>query len=936
MSDLKNQTKTPATEINMTVNGQAVSAPTEGSRRLLDYLRRELNLTGAKEGCGQGQCGACTVLLDGAPVRSCTVRMNNPKLDGAVIETIESLARGDMLHPIQEAFVRAGALQCGFCTPGMIMSVKGLLDFNPDPDRAEIKQWLTDQANLCRCTGYQKIFQAVEEAARMLRGEPARLDQAPDNASLRRRDAALKVTGRLKYANDIVPPGLLHGKVLFSAQPHARLTGLDLSAAERMDGVAAIVTRSDITGTNLMGIVERDQPGIIGIGDEIRSVSDVLAAVFAETPDQAEAAVKAIKADYETLPGVFSYEEARAEGAPLVHADKPGNVFYHNRLLRGDVEAAFDRAAAVFSSPFSTSRAEHGFMEPESGLARPDDDGGVTVFYPSQTVFDDQAQLAEILGLPRNKVRVKQLPTGGAFGGKEDIIFHHLLALGALKTGRPVRITLTRRESLRVKQKKHGVAFDLRLALDDDGRFTALRCRATADGGAYANLSLDIMENVMDFVGGPYFIPAVDIEVECAYSHNVQSGAMRGFGANQANFAIESLIDEAARKSGRDPIELRRINALRPGLPTVSDHVLEPGLPGIVDCLDKAAEALTGIEPPVPEDGWELGFGLACGVKNIGFGHGLPESAGARIELDATGRCRLCISQHEYGQGAIIGQARIVSETLGIPVEEIEIDYPDTARTPFTGPTTASRQTFLTGAAVLAAAQKLKGDLLARGAIALGLKEPASLRLKDDRLVSLTGDKSIALKDLGDNFTAEHRQIQPDTDGFRSLGEKSDYGQPGFRSRRTHWCYTYGVQGAWVQVNRATGQVRCLKVVSVSDVGRALNPRAVEGQQEGGVVMGVGYALSEQVLEKDGITLTNSLRQAGLPRPEDAPEIIALAVETPHPWGPLGVKGLAEGPSLATAPAVANAIRDAVGLRMIDLPITPEKIKAALAAKGDR
>lgn len=916
--------------LEFTVNGRKITDTVDGDLTLLAYLRRSLKLTGAKEGCGEGHCGACTVLLNGKPVKSCVVKLKSGRLKGSVIETIEGLRSADgSLHPIQQAFADIGALQCGFCTPGVIMTVKGLLDENPAPSREEIQAYIGPR-NLCRCTGYQKIFEAAETAAKRITGGKDQDEEATgykDDASVRMIEAAGKVTGRLKYADDIEWEGALYGKILFAGLPHARLSGLETGKALSLPGVAGAITAEDIPGSRRIGMVERDQPALVGLGDEIRSVADPIAAVFAETPEAAAAALDAVHADYGELPGVYTVEDACRAEATLVWKEKPGNIFYRGTIERGNPHDAMKQADIVVSDTFSTSRAAHGFMEPESGMARPDGKGGVEIHYPTQSVFDDQIQVSEVLGLPREKVRVVQLSTGGAFGGKEDVIFHHILALAALKFDRPVKITLTRRESLRVTQKKHPTRYKASLGLSKEGRFLSLIMDITADKGAYAALGFDIMENMMAFAGGPYFIPDVSINGCSVYTHNVMSGAMRGFGANQSNFVIESLVDMASRETGIDPVKIRLMNALRPGLPTVTDHVLEPGVPGVMEILEAAEEALKKESPPAIPAGFKPGFGIACGVKNVGFGHNLPESAGARAELREDGTCHLYVTHHEYGQGAAIGQARIASEALGIPLEKVVIHGPDTANTPYTGASTASRQTFISGNATLGACRELYSKLMEQASKVLGALEPADLSLDGDSIAVKTGGRRVSLRELGGAFSAEFRSFPPKTDGFLEKGKKSAYGNEEFTSRRTYFAYAYGLQAAWVAVEPETGKVKVLKVLTVGDVGRVLNRRAVEGQQQGGVVMGIGYALSETFKTDKGQNLTRTLKDYGLIRADEVPDIMTLAVEVPHPWGPLGVKGLAEAPSLATAPAIANAIYDAVGVRYKDLPITVEMIK---------
>lgn len=923
-------------KIRFQLNGRLIEELVPRDLSLLDFIRSRQKLTGTKCGCGQGECGACTVLFNGKSVRSCTVRLSSPRLEGAMIETIEGLAgpEGD-LHPIQQAFVDMGAVQCGFCTPGQIMSAKALLLENPAPSREEIRTHLTRHRNLCRCTGYQKIFEAIEEAGRRMRGEASLAVHFPDDASLRRQECRERVTAKSKFADDIEMEGMLYGKILFANCPHARLNSLNVKKAEAMQGVVCVVSAFDIRGTNRLGRVVRDQPAAVAVGDTARFIGDPVAAVFAGTPEKAEAALHTIETDWEDLPGVFSVQEASGPGSPLVWEDRPGNLFYRRRLERGEVDKALAESKVVVKGEFSTGRVEHGFLEPESGIGYLDGEV-VVILYPTQCSHSDQVQLSEALGLPLERVRVIQLPTGGAFGGKNSVLFQQFLALGALKTGRPVKITLTRKESLMAHQKKHPVEIRGSLGVDSNGQFLGLDVEAVLDKGAYVTLGHSVLENVVAFSGGPYFIPNVRIDATSWFTNNTPSGAMRGFGANQPNFAIESLVDMAARELNLDPFEIRLRNALRPGLPTVTDHVLEPGVSGIAEVILASKEEFQKAQPPAHEPGTHLGFGFACGVKNVGFGHSLPESAGAIVELESNGMCSLWVTHHEYGQGAVIGQARLASETLSIPIDRIRVHTPDTAVTPFTGATTASRQTFISGNAVVGACRNLLSELYSKAAERFGLLDPGSVCLEGSFLRIRGTEKRLPLEALGERFRAELRYFPPDTVGFPEVGEKSRYGHPDFESRRTHWAYSYGAQLVWLQVTPGTGEVKVLKVIAVADVGRILNRRAIEAQHEGGVVMGVGYALTEEFLVEKGYALTKRLGQCGIPLAGAAPEIRTRIVEVPHPWGPYGVKGLAEAPCLATAPAIANAIYDALEKRCFKLPMKKELIQRATSGVQGR
>jgi aldehyde oxidoreductase len=919
-------------QVEFTVNGEKISDDLPRDMTLMRYLRDTLGLTGTKDGCSSGHCGACTVLLNGQAIRACLIKMGMPRTQGATIETIEGLTKDDRLHPVQAAFIEHSAVQCGFCTPGVIIAAKALLDENPLPSRDEIKAALTKNRNLCRCTGYVKIIDAIQAAGEwMAEGWMGpKLAELPvgetASAPLLRRDSIGMVTGQTQFGDDIALEDMLHGKILWSDHPHADILGIDTSEAVAMDGVALVLTAKDIPGENKAGLIFDDQPAIAG--DKVRFIGDPVAAVFAETLDIAEQALAKINVDYRPLPAVFSPDQARLPDAPRVH--EKGNLCHHAKIERGNVDEAFAQCAVVFEGSYQTPFIEHAFLEPESGLGIPAEDGGVIIKLGTQGAFEDRRQLARILALPEDKVRIVQLPIGGAFGAKEDILFYQFLALGAMGTGRPVKIVLTREESLRTHVKRHPAWMYFKTGADEQGRVLAIAARITLDTGAYASLGPDVLENTLVFGCGPYYVPNVKLEGWAWYTNNVPAGAMRGFGVNQVAFALEQQMDMMARALNIDPFEFRMLNALDVGLPSAADHVMEEGVVAIKPTIAAAKAAFEKMQ--IPEgNGKMIGVGVASAVKNVGFGHGFSEDSGAVIELNAQGSCRILASQHEYGQGAWAGLVRLVSTELGLPPDFIEVATPDTAVTPRAGSTTASRQTFMTGNAVVMACRALKEEILSHAAEALDA-DPARLELRKGRVVNTDTGQEIPLSDLGERFVVERRYVPPHSVPLLE-GEPSRLGLSDFESRPTHWCYAYNTQVAIVEVDPATGKVRVLKIISANDVGKALNPKAIECQIEGGVMMGLGYALSEEFVVEEGINLTNSLHKCKIPTADQTPEIMSLIVEVPHPEGPQGAKGFAEAPSLATAPAIVNAIYDAVGVRVCSLPATRKKIFQALQEK---
>ncbi|HEY3344305.1 MAG TPA: molybdopterin cofactor-binding domain-containing protein [Anaerolineaceae bacterium] len=925
----KPEAQPPLLELSFWLNGNPIQEHIPGEMTLLRYLRDCAGLLGTKDGCAVGQCGTCTVIVDGKARHACHIRM--AELAGSRVQTIDGLASGGAIHPLQQAFIDAGAVQCGFCTPGMIMAAKALLDANPQPTLEDVKAALTATKQLCRCTGYVKIFEAIQLAAARMHSPGAPEPAATPGLPLTESISVDMVTGRNLFCDDLILPGMLHGKILFSAEPHARIRALDTRAAERMPGVVAVITAKDIPGKNECGIVMRDQLAIAS--DYVRSISDTLAAVFAETREQAAAALAAIRVDYEPLPGIFTPEEAARPDAPKLH--EKGNLLHHTEIRRGDVEAAFAQCAVIVEGDYTTPFVEHGFLEPEAGLGYLDQEGRVVIKIGTQAAFDDRAQLSTILGWPEEKIRVIQIPPGGAFGGKEDMVIQQFLALGALKTGKPVKIVLSREESLRGHVKRHPAWVHYKTGADSAGRVLAIEQRVTLDTGAYASLGFDVLENTIVFGAGPYYVPNLKLDGWAWYTNNIMAGSMRGFGVNQVAFALEQQMDAMARALAIDPFEFRLINGLDVGQVTASDHVLEPGVAAVKQTVSAARETFEQVRLPKPSGPHKkIGIGVASAVKNIGYGHNVPEDAGATVELSSAGSVLVRASQHEYGQGARMGLITLASSQLGIPAERIRVTVPDTAETPPTGPTTASRQTFLTGNALVLACRELKADLFGHAAEHIGA-DPGGLQILGEFVVDPASGRQVALRELGERFVVARRYSSPHSDGLLPEGEASHYGEPGFQSRVTHFCYAYGTQVAVVEADEVTGEVQVLSLVSANDVGKILNRQAIEGQIQGGALMGLGFALSEQFILEKGINLTDSLEKVGLPLPSATPEILCAIVEVPHPEGPDGLKGFAEAPSLATAGAIANAIYDALGVRVTSLPANPAHVLQALAERSD-
>lgn len=841
--------------VTFNLNGKQVTAPAE--LNLMDYLRDELQLTSLKNGCGEGVCGACMVLVDGKPTRACVQKI--ARLEGKTVLTIEGLPQKEQ-DIYAWAFAEAGAVQCGFCIPGMVISAKGLLDQNLNPTPSEVKKALRN--NLCRCTGYVKIEKAVMLAAQALRGEisPGERGEAKVGGVLERVDARAKTLGQAEYVDDLFVENMLYAAVLRTKYPRAKIKGIDISKAKEHPQVEAVLLAEDIPGERIEGYLQKDWPTLVAVGEETRYVGDALALVAAKTKKAAREALDLIEVDYEELPPITNPYEALKEDAPKLHPK--GNILAKTHVKRGNPEEAIANSKYVVTKTYKTPFVEHAFLEPESALAIPDEDGGVTIYVGTQSVYHDMHSIANILGLPEEKVRVIAKYIGGGFGGKEDLSVQHHAALLAMATKKPVKLTLSRKESLLVHPKRHAMDIEMTTGCDENGHITVMVAKIIADTGAYASLGGPVLERACTHAAGPYRVPNVELTGTGVYTNNPPAGAFRGFGVAQSAFACEGNLDILAEMVGISPWEIRYRNALRPG------DIMPNGQ--IADESTAIDETLLAVKEEYES---HKNAGIACAIKNAGLGVGVPDIGRAKLIIK-DGKIQLQTAASCIGQGLATTMTQIICETVGIDESKVEVAHPNTIIAPDSGSTTASRQTLFTGEAVRQAALQL------------------AEQLKEKSLEELEGAE----------FNGEFEGV---TDPLNSPKEHPV----------NHVAYSYATH---VVILDEDGIVK--KVVAAHDVGRAINPKNVEGQIEGGIAMGLGYALKEE------FPLVNSVPKAkfgtlGLLRSTDMPEVETKIIGKNPSSLAYGAKGIGEIATIPTAPAVASAYYRFDGQRRFSLPL---------------
>ncbi|MCL2066618.1 MAG: selenium-dependent xanthine dehydrogenase [Treponema sp.] len=852
--------------VDFSVNGRPVAGGAD--KLLLDFLRGDMLLKSVKNGCGSGACGACTVLSDGMPIRSCLTKLK--KIEGRQIITVEGLS-GREKEVYTHAFIKAGAVQCGFCIPGIVLSTKSLLDQDKNPDEKTIRR--TIRANICRCTGYKKIVLGIQIAAGLFKeNSPLQIPCGSGKVgeSTNRIDAAEKIIGSGKYADDLEFHGMLHASAVRSMYPRARLLKIDVSQALKHSDCVTVLTAKDVHGNIKIGHLAHisDYDVMIAEGGITRFIGDALAVVVCRNREFLDEVKALVKIEYEVLKPITSPQESMAEGAPLIHTNK-NNVLSHERLTRGNADEVLVKSRYVVTCRYSVPFTEHAFMEPECAIAMPDGRDGLTLYSGGQSVYDEQRECSRMLGIEPCKLRVISSFVGGGFGGKEDMSVQHHACLAAWILKKPVKVLLSRKESMEVHPKRHAMEMEFTTGCDENGILTAMKAKIISDTGAYASLGGPVLQRCCTHAAGPYNYQVIDIDGTAVYTNNIPAGAFRGFGVPQSCFATESNLNLLAEKAGISPWEIRYRNAIRPqqvlpnGQVAGRDTELEACLLAVKDIYEKAR-------------GEGRHVGIACAFKNSGIGVGL---------LD-TGRCIFSVEQgiiHIRSSAACLGQGlatvllQIACETLNMPPECFMVERPNTSRTPNSGTTTASRQSVFTGEAARQAALRLREALDETG----GCLE----RLE------------------GREFYGEYSGV---TDPLNS-------GKP---NPVSHISYSYAVT---VAILDDEGKVE--KIIAAYDIGTVVNPKSAEGQIEGGLLMGMGYALTEDFPMEGGFPKAR-YGTLGLLRADQAPCMEIIFVKPKNPISiAYGAKGVGELATIPVTPAIAGAYYAKDGKHRTRLPM---------------
>jgi aldehyde oxidoreductase len=881
--------------VQLTVNDKKVELDEDRPVTLLQALRSRLGVLSPKDGCApQGVCGCCTVLVNGKPVMACRKELS--EVDGAEITTLEGLDE-HRREVLARSFAAAGGLQCGYCIPGIAMRTADFLNKSVNgntPDRSTIAKALTP--HICRCTGYEKILDAIEIAAEHWKGDA--LPELPEAGGLGTRTVryqGLEATLGLKpYVDDIQLDDMLHGATLLSKWPRAKVLKIDTSAAEAMDGVIAVTTAEDVPGERYVGLIAQDWPVYIAVGEETRCVGDHLASVAATTREIARAACEAIVVEVEELAPLTSPQEAIKDSAHKIH---PGGNHYRQCIVRrGDIEAGFNNAHLVLEESFETQRIDQGFLEVQSCVVDPKPsldlpngrklpEGSIRVYTQGQGVHDDQIQLAKILGIPEEQVYVQLMSNGGGFGGKEDLSVQAQAALLATKTGRPVKLTASRDQAAVLHPKRHPIWMDYKMGFDKDGKITAVQAYMIGDTGAYASVGDKVLERAAGHSCGPYYVPAVDVVADTVYTNNLPCGAMRGFGANQACFALEGMMDRAAKQLGLDGFAIREKNLLEVGQPFSTGQIMDEGL-GIKETLEAVRDDYyAALKDP------KKSVGIGCGIKNTGIGNGMNDEGRVSIDVLAGGQLRIATGYTEMGQGLFTVLCQVVHEETGLPIDKMDVECVSEKAT-LCGMTTASRATMLDGEAGRRAALKLKA--------------------------ALDGVGGDVTKLEGQAFHGEFV-----CDFTTKPGSEADKKQP-----RTHVTFSYATQ---VVILDEEGKLE--RVIAAHDVGKVMNRTTCEGQIEGSLHMGLGYALTEDLPMEGGHPLSTNYDDLRILRAKHTPKLEVKLIEVKDPHTEYGAKGVGEIGLVPTAGAVAGALEQHDGIFRVKLPMRGSAAARAILPK---
>ena len=847
------------------VNGKTVK--TDKKQSLLRFLRDELHMTSVKDGCSQGACGACTVIIDGVTCKACVPTTD--RLEGKHVLTVEGLSEWES-QVFTYAYGEAGAVQCGFCIPGMVMCTKALLDVNPDPTEDEIKYALRN--NYCRCTGYVKIIAAVKLSAKILREGRTPEKSADDwkvGSRVHRLDVEEKVLGYGKYPDDFYKENMCYGSALRSKYPRARVLSIDTSKAKALPGVAAVLTAEDIPGENKIGHLKHDQYTLIPVGGLTHYLGDAVALVAAEDMETVEKAKKLIKVEYEILPMVHNIKEAAAADAPKVFDEEESNVQAYKHVSRGNAAEAIRNAKHVITQHFETPWTEHAFLEPECAVAYIDEDGDVMVISTDQDAYCTYRECSLMLGT--DKVKAENALVGGGFGGKEDMTVQHHAALLAHHTRRPVKVRLTRAESLLIHPKRHHFVMNFTMGCDENGKILGVKAKVASDTGAFASLGGPVLERACTHAAGPYAYENFEIEGTAYYTNNPPAGAFRGFGVTQTCFATETLLNMMADEIGITPWEIRYRNAIRPGGVLPNGQIVDEST-GLVETLEAVKEQYDSARAAGKP------IGLACAMKNAGVGVGIPDTGRVKLIIEEDHKLHIYAGASCIGQGLGTVLVQMVVSSTDLKRGDIVYERSNTWIAPDSGTTSGSRQTLITGEACMRACRKL--------------------------MEAKTDGKTLA--DLeGQEFYGEYlAKTDP-------LG--ADVPNP-----VSHVAYGYATQMCILDAK--TGKIE--KMVAAHDVGKAVNPLSCEGQIEGGVVMSMGFALREKYPIDENCKPIEKFGALGLFRAHEIPEIEAIVIDKPGLDVAYGAIGIGEITSIPTAPAITDAYYRLDGERRYSLPIS--------------